>query len=76
MIPGFETVSLQSAGLVPSADGFHWQAAVANDTNGNHANGTNGHQANGTNGNHTNGHHADTDAQTVARREEEFELTL
>ncbi|MCB0122906.1 MAG: tryptophan 7-halogenase, partial [Caldilineaceae bacterium] len=72
MIPGFETVSMQSAGLVPSADGFHWQANVANETNGHHANGTNGHHANGTNG-----HHVDTDAQAAEQPDaEELELTL
>ncbi len=64
MIPGFETVSMQSTGLVPSADGFHWQASAMNGTNGHHANGTNGH-------------HIDTDAQMVAQSdEEELELTL
>lgn len=44
MIPGFETVSLQTTGLVPSTDGFHWQAANLNCPNGsNGSNGSNGH---------------------------------
>lgn len=65
MIPGFETVSMQSTGLIPSTDGFHWQISTTE-------NGTNG---NGTSGNGVNGHHADP--QAVAQPdEEELELTL
>lgn len=34
MIPGFEGVDYKTTGLIPSSDGFHWQAGQMNGANG------------------------------------------